>query len=189
MTTEADELRRALAREQEKLRALTDIGAALGSTLDLDELLVLVIERVSRLMDAERSTLYLLDEDTGQLWSKVAQGEAVQEIRLRAGEGLAGWVAKTGQSLRIRDVYQDPRFDAEWDRRTGFRTRSTLCVPMKNQHGRTIGVVQVLNKRLGEFSDEDAELLHALAAQAAVSIENSKLFLSVVGKNTELLET
>ena len=189
MSADGEELEKALAREREKLRALKDIGAALGSTLDLDELLVLVISRVSQLMDADRSTLYLLDEETGQLWSKVAQGEEIQEIRLRVGEGLAGWVAKTGQTLRIRDVYQDPRFDAEWDRRTGYRTRSTLCVPLKNQHGRNIGVVQVLNKSAGEFTEEDAELLHALAAQAAVSIENSKLFLSVVGKNMELLET
>ncbi len=179
----------ALSREREKLSALTDIGVALGSTLDLNELLVLVLDRVSPLMAADRSTLYLLDEDTGELWSKVAQGEDEQEIRLKVGDGLAGWVAKSGQVLNIKDVYQDPRFDAEWDRRTGYRTRSTLCVPMKNQHGRTIGVVQVLNKQDGEFDEEDIELLTALAAQAAVSIENSKLFLSVVGKNMELLET
>jgi len=187
--SEPEDVRRALEREREKLKALQDIGAALGSTLDLNELLVLVLDRVSRLMEADRSTLYLLDEDTGELWSKVAQGEATHEIRLRVGEGLAGWVAGHGRSLNIRDAYQDPRFDAEWDRRTGYRTRSTLCVPMKNQHGRTIGVVQVLNKHEGYFTVDDEGLLHALASQAAVSIENSKLFLSVVGKNIELLET
>jgi signal transduction histidine kinase len=189
MAADSEALRDALSREREKLKALKDIGVALGSTLDLNELLVLVLDRVSRLMDADRSTLYLLDEDTGELWSKVAQGEDTREIRLKVGDGLAGWVAKTGQQLLIRDVYQDPRFDAEWDRRTGYRTRSTLCVPMKNQHGRTIGVVQVLNKHTGHFDEEDAELLHALASQAAVSIENSKLFFSVVTKNMELLET
>ena len=187
--SEVEELREALSREQEKLRALQDIGAALGSTLDLNELLILVLDRVSMLMDADRSTLYLLDEETGQLWSKVAQGEDAHEIRLELGEGIAGWVAKHGRSLNIRDAYQDPRFDAEWDRRTGYRTRSILCVPMKNQHGRSIGVVQVLNKATGPFTEEDEGLLGALASQAAVSIENSKLFLSVVGKNVELLET
>ena len=189
MAIEAEDLRRALAREQEKLRALQDIGAALGSTLDLNELLVLVLDRVSQLMDADRSTLYLLDEETGELWSKVAQGEQTQEIRLKIGEGIAGWVARHGRSLNIKDAYQDPRFDAEWDRRTGYRTRSTLCVPMKNQHGKTIGAVQVLNKETGYFTTQDEGLLAALASQAAVSIENSKLFLSVVGKNMELLET
>ena len=182
------DLARALEREQEKVRALEDIGAALGSTLDLNELLALVLGRITHVMDADRSTLYLLDEETGELWSKLAQGERVQEIRLRVGEGLAGWVAKTGKLLNIKDAYQDPRFDSDWDKRTGYRTRSILCVPMKNHHGRTIGVVQVLNKRHGAFGPDDESLLSALASQAAVSIENSKLFLSVVGKNMELLD-
>lgn len=188
-TGEFERLNEAFEREHKKLLALQDIGAALGSTLDLKELLALVLDRVSEVMDADRSTLYLLDDDTGELWSTVAQGESEHEIRLAVGEGLAGWVAQTGKPLRVRDAYQDVRFDAEWDRRIGYRTRSTLCVPMKNQHGRTIGVVQVLNKRRGEFTSEDEALLTALAAQAAVSVENSKLFLSVVGKNIELLET
>ncbi len=185
---EVAELRRALTREQEKVRALQEIGAALGSTLDLDELLSLVLSRISQVMEADRSTLYLLDEERGELWSKFAQGTRPTEIRLKLGEGLAGWVARTGEPLNIPDAYQDVRFDGEWDRRTGYRTRSTLCVPMKNLRGRTIGVVQVLNKREGVFTAEDTNLLAALASQAAVSVENSKLFLSVLKKNAELLE-
>ncbi|MGB5812197.1 MAG: GAF domain-containing sensor histidine kinase [Polyangiales bacterium] len=176
-------------RERAKLRALQEISTALGSTLDLGELLDMILDRISEVMEADRSTLYLVDEDTDELWSKVLQGEEVVEIRLKPGEGLAGAVAKTGKPLNIKDAYQDVRFDAEWDRRTGYRTRSTLCVPMKNQHGRTIGVVQVLNKHDGHFTVADEALLSALASHAAVSIENSKLFLSVVGKNIELLET
>ncbi len=179
-----------MERERAKLRALQEIGALLGSTLDLNELLEMVLERVSSVVGSDRATLYLLDEETNELWSKVAQGEHVLEIRLKVGEGLAGSVARTGRSLNLKDAYQDVRFDGEWDRRTGYRTRSVLCVPMKNQHGRTIGVVQVLNKDGGQyFTTEDEALLSALASQAAVSIENSKLFLSVVGKNIELLET
>ncbi|MEM7447220.1 MAG: GAF domain-containing protein [Myxococcota bacterium] len=179
----------ALERERRKLKALQDIGAALGSTLDLDELLSMVLDRIGQVMEADRSTLYLLDEDKGELWSKIAQGTQFREIRLRVGEGLAGWVAQTGRTLNIRDAYQDLRFDGEWDRRTGYRTRSILGVPMKNHHGRTIGVVQVLNKTSGDFTEDDEALLSALSSQAAVCIENSKLFLSVVGKNIELLET
>lgn len=182
-------IERELAREQERLHALQDIGTALGSTLDLNQLLTLILDRMSRLLGADRSTLYLVDDHTGELWSKVAQGERIHEIRLKPGEGLAGWVASTGRVLNIVDVYQDPRFEAEWDRRTGYRTRSTLCVPLRNPHRRIIGVVQVLNKREGSFDESDEALLQALAAQAAVSIENSKLFQSVVGKNMELLET
>ncbi|MCZ7678535.1 MAG: GAF domain-containing sensor histidine kinase [Sandaracinaceae bacterium] len=139
-------------------------------------------------MDADRSTIYLLDDDGQHLISRVAEGQGSADIRLKVGEGLAGWVARTGERLVIKDAYQDVRFDAEWDRRTGYRTRSTLCVPMKNRHGRTLGVVQVLNKRTGEFTPEDEALLTALATQAAVSIENGKLFISVINKNMELLE-
>jgi len=182
-------LRELLEQERAKVRALEDIGVALGSTLDLNELLSLVVTRVSQVLDAERSTLYLLDEDTGELWSKVAQGEEMVEIRLRVGEGLAGWVAQNGRAVNIKDAYLDPRFDPFWDRKTGYRTRSIMCVPMKNHHGRTLGVIQALNKRDGYFTVEDESLLGALGSQAAVCVENSKLFLSVVGKNMELLET
>ncbi|MEC7519346.1 MAG: GAF domain-containing protein [Myxococcota bacterium] len=181
-------LERALAREQAKTRALADISSALGSTLDLDELLALVASKITEVIDADRSTIYLLDDDGEHLVSRVAEGQGRSEIRLQVGEGLAGWVARSGEKLNIKDAYQDVRFDAEWDRRTGYRTRSTLCVPMKNRHGRTLGVVQVLNKRLGPFTAEDEALLGALAAQAAVSIENGKLFISVINKNMELLD-
>jgi signal transduction histidine kinase/putative methionine-R-sulfoxide reductase with GAF domain len=182
-------LRELLRQERAKVRALEDIGVALGSTLDLNELLSLVVSRVSDVVDAERSTLYLIDEDRGELWSKIAQGQQMLEIRMKVGEGLAGWVALSGRSVNIKDAYQDPRFDPDWDQRNAFRTRSIMCVPMKNHHGRTLGVIQALNKRDGYFTVEDESLLSALAAQAAVCVENSKLFLSVVGKNMELLET
>lgn len=188
MEVQVARLTRELSRERAKTRALADISAALGSTLDLDELLALVASRITEVIDVERSTIYLLADDGEHLVSRVAEGETSAEIRLKVGEGLAGWVARTGEKLNIKDAYQDVRFDAEWDRRTGYRTRSTLCVPMKNRHGRTLGVVQVLNKRVGTFTPEDEALLTALATQAAVSIENGKLFISVINKNMELLE-
>lgn len=187
--SETEELRHALAREQGKLRALQDIGQALSSTLDMEELIGLLLSRISRIMDSESATLYVLDEEDGRLWSRVQHAGTTHEIRLKLGQGLAGWVAKAGRPLNVKDAYQDVRFDGEWDRRTGFRTTSTLCVPVKNHHGRTIGVLQVLNRRIGYFGVEDEGMLAALASQAAVSLENSKLFLSVVGKNMELLET
>jgi len=187
--SEVELLRGLLEQERAKVRALEDIGVALGSTLDLNELLALVVNRVSQVVDADRSTLYLIDEASNEIWSKVAQGEQVVEIRLRLGDGLAGWVAQSGKSLNIKDAYLDARFDPAWDKQTGYRTCSIMCVPMKNHHGRTLGVIQVLNKRDGYFTVEDESLLSALASQAAVCVENSKLFLSVVGKNMELLET
>ncbi len=182
------ELRAELEREQGKLRALQDIGQALGSTLDLDELVGILLARITRIIDADQATLYLTDE-AGGLWSRFSHGGRAQEIRLQVGQGLPGWVAKTGRPLNVKDAYQDVRFDSEWDRRTGYRTTSALCVPVKNHHGRTVGVLQVLNKRSLYFTLDDEGMLSALASQVGVSLENSKLFLSVVGKNMELLET
>lgn len=183
------ELEADLAREQGKLRALQDIGQALGSTLQLDELLDLLLTRVAKIVDADRATLFLIDDNTGEFASKITHAGQAYEVRIQRGQGLAGWVAQTGRTLNVKDAYQDVRFNAEWDRRTGYRSGSTLCVPVRNHHGRIIGVLQVLNKGDGYFTVDDESMLIALAAQAAVSIENSKLFLSVVGKNMELLET
>ncbi|MGB0678063.1 MAG: GAF domain-containing protein [Polyangiales bacterium] len=188
-STQMNALEEELKREREKVRALQDIGAALTSTLGLNELLQLLVSRISRVMDAERTTLYLVDESQDELWSKIAQGDRLTEIRLRIGDGVAGWVAMTGKALNIDRAYEDPRFNPSWDQRFGYQTRTILCVPMKNQHGRIVGVVQVLNKRQDRFSEEDEALLTALGAQASVSIENSKLFLSMVRKNAELLDT
>jgi signal transduction histidine kinase/putative methionine-R-sulfoxide reductase with GAF domain len=179
----------ALGRERERVRALEEVGVALGATLDLRELLRVVLDSVTRAMAADRSTLYLVDDETGELWSEVAQGESRERFRVRVGEGIAGWVAQHGRPLRVSDAYRDVRFDADWDRRTGYRTKTILAVPLRNHHGRIVGVVQSLNKRGADFTAEDEALLVALASQAAVSIENSKLFLSIVNKNAELLET
>ncbi|HKA87390.1 MAG TPA: GAF domain-containing sensor histidine kinase [Haliangiales bacterium] len=177
-----------LRAEQKKLVLMQEVAQALGSALDLDRLLTLVMEKITRLMEADRSTLYLFSDDGGELWSKVLQGGEVREIRLRVGEGIAGWVAASGETVNIPDAYADTRFYPAVDLRTGYRTRSILCMPMKNNHGATIGVIQVLNKHDGPFSSEDEALLAALAGQAGLAIENSKLFHSVVAKNLDLIE-
>lgn len=183
------ELERSLDLQRARLQAMHQIGAALGSTLNLDRLLELIMTKTTELMAADRSTLYLIDDDTAELWSKIAQGESAREIRFPIGQGVAGWVAKTGQTLNIKDAYKDSRFNQEWDRKTGYRTRSMLCLPMRNHRRKIIGVIQVLNKATGYFTLDDEQLLAALTSQAAISIENSKLYLSVVGKNIELLDT
>ncbi len=180
-----------LARCRRKVRALQEVGTAIASTLEHDELLHLVMERVSEVVDAERSTLYLLDPERGELWSKVAQGASVEEIRLRIGEGIAGWVARAERPLCIEDAYQDVRFDAEWDRRMGYRTRSIVAVPLRGRDESVLGVVQCLNKRTGQgvFDADDVTLLETLAAQASVAIENARLFGSLVRQNLELKRT
>ncbi|MBK9261159.1 MAG: GAF domain-containing protein [Polyangiaceae bacterium] len=180
-----------LARSEKTVRALRDVGLALGSTLDLDQILELILGKISELLDADRATLYLLDEHRGLLMSRVTLGGEVRSIELPVGEGIAGHVAKYGKTARVKDAYNDPRFLRSWDELTGYRTRSILAAPMRNHVGRTIGVVQVLNKRSRKngFSKHDEELLSALSTQAAISIDNSRLFLSVIQKNMQLVET
>ena len=186
-----DELEAQLARSERTVQALREVGLALGSTLDLDQLLELILQKITDLLEGDRATLYLLDEQRGKLFSRIMVGNEARSIELPIGEGIAGHVAKVGRTLRIKDAYRDKRFKREWDDATGYKTRSILASPMKNHVGRTIGVIQVLNKSRGqaEFSQHDEELLTALATQAAVSIDNSRLFLSVIQKNMQLVET
>ena len=166
-----------LEREVARYRAVYDVMQALGGTLDLDDLLDLIITRITEVMDADRSSLFLIDWETRELWSKVAQGVRFMEIRFPMDLGLAGAVATSGDCLNIPDAYDDPRFNQEFDKKTGYRTRSVLCVPMTNKEGERIGVIQVLNKKSDEpFNEEDQELLCALAGQAAVAVENSQLY-------------
>lgn len=186
-----DELEAQLARSERSVQALREVGLALGSTLDLDQLLELILQKITDLLEGDRATLYLLDEARGKLFSRIMVGDEARSIELPIGEGIAGHVAKVGRTVRIKDAYRDKRFRREWDDVTGYRTRSILASPMKNHVGRTIGVIQVLNKGRGqgEFSQHDEELLTALATQAAISIDNSRLFLSVIQKNMQLVET
>ncbi len=179
----------ALAHERRIAQALREVGVALGTTLDLDDLLELILGRLTDLLDADRATLYLVDDAKGDLVSRVMAGSKVRSIRVKIGHGIAGMVAQTGDPIRVRDAYSDARFEPEWDTLTGYRTTCMLAVPLKNHLGRTIGVIQVLNKAQGEFSDEDEAILSALSTQAAVAIDNSRLFLSLIQKNRQLLDT
>lgn len=175
-------------RQETKFLHMLEIGSALGTIAQLDELLQTIVEKTTALMDAERSTLFIVDSKSRELWSKVVQGNINIEIRLQLGQGVAGWVALTGKSLNIRDAYQDPRFNPKVDEDTGYVTRNILCQPIRNQSGDIIGVIQVLNRHQGHFTDEDEYLLSAIASQAAIALENSKLYMAVVEQNMQLIE-
>lgn len=179
----------AFSQQEAKFASLQEISAALGATIQLDELLVLIMEKITKLMEAERSSLFLIDSETGELWSKISQGVVDEEIRLQPGEGIAGWVAQTGKSINVKDAYRDPRFNPEFDEKTGYKTDSILCQSVRNQEGEIIGVVEVLNAKSGEFTAADENLLSAIASQAAIAIENSRLYLSALETNHELRET
>ncbi len=131
------------------------------------------------MLNAERSTLFLHDEKTDELWSEVGQGLESAQIRLPSHAGIAGAVFKSSKTINIPYAYADLRFNPTFDKKTGFFTRSILCVPVVNKHGRTIGVTQVLNKRGGPFSQEDEARLRAFTAQVSIALENAKLFADV----------
>ncbi len=187
-STSLEELAARLGTERKKLRLVQDIASAISSSLELDSLLSLIMEKVRELMMADRATLFLVSDDKQELWSKVMEGGESQEIRLNVGEGIAGWVAVSGEVVNIADAYIDERFQPAVDLRSGYRTKSILCVAMRDSIGEITGVMQLLNKEGGHFTSEDEELLSALSGQAAVSIENAKLYQSVVAKNVALLE-
>ena len=155
--------------------ALLTVMQAVSAEMNLDRLLQLIMAKTSEVLGAERSTLFLLDARRGELWSRVAQGAGLQEIRLPVGQGIAGSVAATGETVNIPDAYADPRFNPEVDRRTGYRTRTILCMPVRNREQRLIGVIQSLNKREGVFTPEDEGLLQAFLSQAVIGLENAGL--------------
>ncbi len=156
-----------------KLTAILDVSKALAAERRIEVVLARIVEEAARVVEAERCTLFVVDRDAGELWSKVAQGTG--EIRIPLGTGIAGAVAEAGRPVRIADAYADPRFNADVDRATGFRTRTVLAVPMWNTRGEIVGVLQALNRRDGPFTDEDQELLGALAGPAASALENAIL--------------
>ncbi len=162
----------------QELNAMHTVSAVMISNPNLDDLLRLIVNKLVNVIDADRGTLYLIDEARGELWSRILQSEegGLSEIRLKIGEGVAGYVAASGQILNIPDAYADPRFNARFDQITGYRTRSILAAPMVNPQQKIIGVVQLLNKRGGPFTAHDERLLTAMTAQAAISIENARLY-------------
>jgi adenylate cyclase len=160
------------AEEMEFLRLVSDITAE----LDLDALLQRVMAEATRMLHAERSTLFLRDERTSELFARVAEGDSVGEIRFPETAGIAGTVFASGESINIPHAYADLRFNPELDRRTGFFTRSILCVPVVSNDGTIIGVTQVLNRRGGPFTAEDEQRLKAFTAQVSIALQNAKLF-------------
>lgn len=170
-----ERMKKSRAQEMEFL----DIVADVTSELELGTLLQRVMGEATRMLGAERSTLFLNDAKTKELFSRVAQGGAIGEIRLPNHLGIAGTVFSTGQTVNIPHAYADLRFNPSFDKKTGYFTRSILCVPVVNKDGRTIGVTQVLNKRGGPFTGEDESRLKAFTAQVAIALENAKLFEDV----------
>ena len=164
-------------REEAKILGLSQ---DLMGELQLDPLLERIMRASTDLLNAERSTLFIYDRKTKELWSRFAEGLGRKEIRFPCNQGIAGSVFTSGKAENIPDPYADSRFNQAVDRATGFRTRCILALPVLNKAGQPIGVVEVLNKRGGQFSHQDENRLRAFSAQAAICLENARLFDEVI---------
>lgn len=153
-----------------------DIVSDVTAEIDLGALLHKVMTEATRMLKAERATLFLNDEKTNELFSKVGLGLQAAEIRLPNHLGIAGAVFTSRETINIPFAYADLRFNPAFDKKTGFFTRSILCVPVINKDGKIIGVTQVLNKRSGPFTQDDEARLKAFTAQVSIALENAKLF-------------
>ena len=170
-------------RQTRNLNALLRVSKALASEIRLDDLLQVIVEKAAEVMDADRATLFLYDETRNELWSKTTQKLEIKEIRLPLGVGIAGTVAKTRTAINIPDTYADARFDPDFDKETGYRTRSILCLPLIGNGDRLIGVIQVLNKKDQEvFNEADESLLSGLSAHVTVALERARLIEAYVEK-------
>ncbi len=175
--------------DEESALETTSILAKLASTTDLDtDKVKSSLNNLRQSTQCERCSLFLLDKEKGVLFPLVAEGIEDHDIQLSLNLGIAGLVAITGQDLNIEDAYADPRFDNRIDKKTGYRTRCVLCVPIKDRSGEVIGVLEVINKKEGVFSETDKDMLMALSSFVAISIENAMLFDEHDQQFTSILE-
>ena len=170
--------------KNDPLLALVKIGQAVAAEKDIDKLMQTIAEEARDAVQADRCTVFLYDEQTDELWSKVALGLGSQELRFNASQGLAGHVFRTGETINIKDAYSDERFNKAIDAKTGYTTKTILCMPIRNIQQKIIGAFQILNKLSGYFTQEDEDILVAIGSSAGISLENAKLF----ARQNELLE-
>jgi sigma-B regulation protein RsbU (phosphoserine phosphatase) len=170
------------AREEvERLKTIVEASKLINSSIEAGTLFTSILAVAKKELAVERGTLYFVDEKRNEIWSKVADG--LKEIRLPIGKGLAGTVAASGEPVVLHDAYSDPRFDRSQDRRSGYRTRSMLCVAIHNRDRRIVGVLQLLNKKQGSFGPRDIEFLDAISEHMAIAMENATLHIDLLEKN------
>lgn len=170
--------------KNDPLLALLKVGRTMAVETNLDTLLTIIAKEINIALNADRCTVFLLDNETNELWSKVALGVDLKEIRFKADLGIAGSVVQTGETINIKNAYNDKRFNTEIDLKTGYKTKSILCMPIRNMSHEIIGAFQVLNKKGGHFTRKDEDLLIAIGSSAGIALENATLF----NKQKEFIE-
>lgn len=162
-------------QEAEFLNVVSDVS----SEINLGPLLQMIMTAITKMLQADRSTLFINDEKTNELYTQIGQGLGATNIRLPNHLGIAGAVFTSGKTINIPYAYADLRFNPAFDKQTGYFTRSILCCPVLNKDGKVIGVTQVLNKKGGPFNEEDEQRLTAFTSQIAIGLENAQLFADV----------
>ena len=158
-----------------KLQSLLELGQLIGLDLQLNEMLLQISQKACEVMEADRCSIFLHDPQTDDLWSTVALGMGGEVIRIPSSVGLAGYCFRTGEAISLEDAYTDKRFNREVDSHTGYRTRSVLCMPIYNRAGSRLGVIQLLNRKDGVFTNEDQTFLQTFGNNASVFIEMAQL--------------
>ncbi|MBN1831600.1 MAG: GAF domain-containing sensor histidine kinase [Deltaproteobacteria bacterium] len=179
-----DERRGTLRRESERIAAETirrqkmlfELGQIMTSEMDIEALFPLIIEQTNQVMNTEKASVFLIDSAGEKLWSMVSTDLKKDQVRIPKDRGVAGWVFQNRSPLIINDAYSDPRFLPEVDKKTGFKTRNILSIPLINREKKCIGTLQALNKKTGDFNKEDQAFLISASHYMAIAIENAKLY-------------
>lgn len=161
--------------QHDELQKIIKSLQLVNSNIKIDEVLQNIVNVATDLTKADRGTLYLIDKEKNELWSKIAMGNETKEIRLKIGEGIAGWVAQNRETVNIEDVTADERFKSDFDKISGYQTKSMLCFPLKNRDDEIVGVIQLLNSKNGKFTETDEEFLSAISIQCSLALQNAEM--------------
>ena len=165
---------KSLEQRLQQAEMLLNVARKVAAIETLDEVLETLVEMTTWELGAERGTLFLNDPDSGELYSRVAQGNFKREIRILNTSGIAGWCFSTGEGQVIQDAYKNPHFNPTVDQQTGFKTKGILSSPVRTVKGEVIGVAQILNKKKGKFTQDDLGLLEAMTTQATVALQSTQ---------------